>query len=115
VPDIRDLFDADDDGVVIAVHAQPGAGRSEIQGRFGEAVKIRVAAPPEQGRANDAIAGLLAHEFGVKDSAVRIISGATSRTKRFRVDGVDADTAADRLEQAVLTGGRKGPKNRSGR
>lgn len=111
--DIKDLFEADEDGVVIAVHAQPGAGRSEIVGRFGEALKVKVAAPPEQGRANDSIAGLLAEELGVAASAVSVLSGAKSREKRFRVAGVDAETAAERLEPAVVAGGRKGPKRKA--
>ncbi len=113
MPDIRDLYDVDEDGVVITVHAQPGAGRSEIVGRFGDALKVKVAAPPEQGRANDAIVGLLAHEFGVKDAAVRLISGGTSRSKRFRVEGIEADIAKEVLEEAVAIGGRKGPKGKA--
>ena len=79
--------------VVIVVHAQPGAGRTELVGRHGDALKIRVAVPPERGRANDALAAALADAFGVKPAKVTIVSGETSRTKRFKVVGVDLETA----------------------
>ena len=79
--------------VVIAVHAQPGAGRTELVGRHGDALKIRVAVPPERGKANEALAAALADAFGVKAAEVTIVSGETSRTKRFKVAGVDLETA----------------------
>jgi len=109
MPDIGDLFEADDEGVVIAVSAVPGAGRSEIVGRHGDALKVRVAVPPEKGKANEAIVALLAHELGVPASTVSLVSGATGRAKRFRVDGVDVDTATDLLEGIVAANGRRGP------
>lgn len=94
-----DLFQADgDDAVVLSVHAQPGAGRTQVTGRHGDAVKIRVAAPPEQGRANEALAAVLAEKLGVPKKAVSLASGATSRSKRFRIAGVDPAEFADRLD-----------------
>jgi uncharacterized protein (TIGR00251 family) len=94
---------AEGKGVVVAVHAQPGAGRTELVGRHGDALKIRVAVPPERGRANDALAKLLAETFGVKAAAVRVVSGETSRSKRFQVDGIDLETA-EGLLAPVLAG-----------
>jgi len=89
-----------DDGVVLAVHVQPGAGRTEVVGRHGEALKVRVAAPPTDNRANDAVIGLAAREFNLEPAAVTLTSGAKSRDKRLRLDGVEARTAervVDRL------------------
>ena len=98
------------DGVSIAVHALAGAGRSEIVGRHGEALKVKVAVPPENGRANEAIAAMLAAELGIATGKVTLQSGATSRAKRFLIAGVDLDTVSEQLRRAVDTGGRKGPK-----
>jgi uncharacterized protein len=71
-------------GAVLAVHVQPGAGRSEVVGRFGDALKLRVAAPPTGNRANDAVVELAAREFNLKRADVSVISGASSRQKRVR-------------------------------
>ncbi|MGE3619062.1 MAG: DUF167 domain-containing protein [Acidimicrobiia bacterium] len=86
----EDLFVADGtDAVLLSVHAQPGAGRSGIVGRHGTALKVKVAAPPADGRANDAIARLLADEVGLPARAVTLVTGASSRSKRFRLEGVE--------------------------
>jgi uncharacterized protein (TIGR00251 family) len=106
---IDDLYTTDDDGnVTLAVHASPGAGRSSIVGRHGQAVKVRVAAPPEGGRANAALAALLAEEFGVAESAVELVAGPGSRSKRFKLSGVDPDDFRRALER-VVGGGNAGP------
>lgn len=102
-----------DDAVELTVHAQPGAGRTQVVGRHGDALKVRVAAPPEQGKANDALVTVLADAFGVAASGVSLVSGTSSRVKRFRFDGVDPATFADRLESVVA--GRPAPGRRSAR
>jgi uncharacterized protein len=87
-------------GAVLAVHVQPGARRSEVVGRFGDALKLRVAAPPTGNRANDAVVELVAREFNLKRADVSVISGASSRQKRLQLTGVDVADAArvvDRL------------------
>jgi uncharacterized protein len=106
----NDLFRADgEDAVVLSIHAEPGAGRSEVVGRHGGAVKVRVAAPPEQGRANDAIAALLADRFGLPAASVTLSSGETSRSKRFRLAGVEPD-GFDVVLERVLEDPRPGSK-----
>jgi hypothetical protein len=87
--------------VLVDVHVQPRAGRTAVVGRHGHALKLRVAAPPADGRANDATCALLAETFGVAPSAVTLVSGATSRTKRLRVDGIDGPATAAALERAL--------------
>lgn len=82
---------ADGDGVVLTLHIQPGAKRTECAGLHGEALKIRLAAPPVDGKANEALIAFLSKALGVSKSSVELISGETSRAKRVRVDGVDAD------------------------
>ncbi len=107
-----ELFEVDGDGrVVLRLHVQPGAGRSEIVGRHGDALKVRVAAAPEGGRANDACIRLLADTFEVKTSAVTLLSGTTSRTKRFALAGVDVEAVQGQLER-VLDEGDDRPSSR---
>lgn len=100
--DVADLYRADGDAAVfLQVHVQPGAGRSAVVGRHGTSLKVRVAAPPEGGRANEATAALLAETFGVAPASVELVGGTTSRSKRFRLAGVELDEFRRRLERAV--------------
>lgn len=71
----------------VAVHVQPRASRSEIIGQHGTALKVRLQAPPVDGAANEALVRLLADSLGVSPRAVRVVAGATSRTKTVEVDG----------------------------
>jgi uncharacterized protein (TIGR00251 family) len=90
--------------IVVRVHVQPGAGRTAVVGRFGDALKLKVGAPPEGGRANEAVATLLATTLGVGRDAVNLTSGASSRTKRFRVGPVDVEESRRLLAEAVAAG-----------
>jgi uncharacterized protein (TIGR00251 family) len=84
-------FDIDADGhVVLSLYVQPGASRPGVVGRHGPAVKVRVAAAPEQGKANAALARLLAGELGLRPSDIEVVSGHASRHKRVRLHGTDA-------------------------
>ena len=80
---------AADGSLVLSLHIQPGAKKTEIAGLHGEALKIRLAAPPVDGKANAALIAFLAKTCGVPKSAVKLVSGETSRTKRVRLTGVD--------------------------
>jgi uncharacterized protein (TIGR00251 family) len=79
------------DGVILDLHIQPGAKKTEIVGLHGAALKIRLAAPPVDGKANAALLEFLAEKVGARRTALELVSGQTSRTKRVRVDGVAAD------------------------
>jgi uncharacterized protein len=76
-----------DGTLVLRVHAQPGARRTELAGLHGEALKVRVAAPPVEGRANEALRDFLAERCGVPRAAVTLLQGETGRAKRFAVRG----------------------------
>ncbi|HWH38821.1 MAG TPA: DUF167 domain-containing protein [Usitatibacter sp.] len=85
----------DADGtLVLAIHAQPGAKRTEVAGVHGEALKVRIAAPALEDRANEALAAFLAERFGVPRRNVVLLSGQKSREKRFRIAGTTVDPAA---------------------
>ncbi|HZN10065.1 MAG TPA: DUF167 domain-containing protein [Blastocatellia bacterium] len=83
--------------VTFAVRALPRASRSEILGELDGALKVRLAAPPVEGAANEELVRLLAKRLGVPRRQVTITAGATSRHKLVRVDGL---AAAD-LEQVL--------------
>jgi uncharacterized protein (TIGR00251 family) len=73
----------------LRVRLQPRAGRSEVVGERDGAVVIRVAAPPVDGRANEALCAFIAERAGVPKSAVRVVAGSRSRDKLVRVEGVN--------------------------
>jgi uncharacterized protein len=98
--ELLDAGDRDGDAVV-HVHVQPRAGRDEIVGRHGDALRVRVQAPPVDGKATEAVRRLLADAFGVAPARVDLVAGERSRLKRFRVRGVDRATAIDRLEDLL--------------
>lgn len=86
---------ADPASVDIRVRLTPRAGRDEVVGVDTEGVlRVRVAAPPVDGEANRALLRVLAAEMGVPASAVRLVAGATGRTKRVRIAGLDAAALA---------------------
>ena len=76
--------------VTFAIRVQPRASRNAIAGEWNGALRIRLTAPPLDGRANDAACRLLAEQLNIPPSAVSILSGERSRTKRVRITGVDA-------------------------
>jgi uncharacterized protein (TIGR00251 family) len=77
----------------VVVHVQPRARRTEVAGLHGDAVKLRLAAPPVYGAANEELVRFVAERLGVARSAVRVAAGATSRRKTVEVDGVDGEAA----------------------
>jgi len=77
----------------LRVRVSAGARRTEIAGRHGDGWKVRVAAPPEDGRANEAVLRLLAAQLGLPRRAVTIVSGHTAREKVVELDGISQERA----------------------
>ncbi len=77
----------------ITLHIQPGAKKTEVAGLHGEALKIRLAAPPVDGKANAALIGFVAKRLGLAKSAVSLKSGLSSRHKVLEITDAPADTA----------------------
>jgi uncharacterized protein (TIGR00251 family) len=86
----------------LRLRVSPGATRTELAGRHGEAWKVRVAVAPERGRANEAVVRLLAARLGVPRSAVSVVSGQASRDKIVELRGLARADAERRLEQGRL-------------
>lgn len=72
----------------LAIKAIPNAPRNEVVGWLGEALKVKVHAPPVEGRANEVLCEFLAETFGVPRRAVTVLRGDTSRQKLVRIEGL---------------------------
>lgn len=93
------------DGFVLPVRAQPGARRAGVQGERNGALKLAVTAPPEDGRANDALIELLHDLLEVKRSQIELLSGQTARDKRFLIRGMSREQLQSRLDRLLGTSG----------
>lgn len=89
---------ADGERLILTLHVQPGARRTEVVGPHGDALKLRVAARPVEGEANAELIRFLAATLGVSPRAVTLVSGNASRRKRVAVAG------AARPPQVLLAG-----------
>ena len=84
----------------LTLHIQPGAKKTEVAGEHGDALKIRLAAPPVDGKANSALIAFVADRLGLAKSAVSLKSGLTSRRKVIEVTDAPADTKERLLPEA---------------
>ena len=91
------------EGATIAVRARPNARKDAILGERAGALCVGVSAAPERGKANAAIAKVLADAFECRSSAVRLLAGETSRDKRFLIVGVAPDELARRIRLLIET------------
>ncbi|MBL8404739.1 MAG: YggU family protein [Dechloromonas sp.] len=80
---------AGDGRITLTLHIQPGARKTEFAGLHGDALKIRLAAPPVDGKANEALLKFIADTLGMAKTAVSLKSGSTSRRKVLELKGVD--------------------------
>ena len=85
-------------GPVLNLRIVPRASKNTIQGRHGDALKIRLCAPPVDGAANAALIEFLAKTFSLPRSRIQLLSGQTSRTKRVLLAGMKADEIRGRME-----------------
>ena len=88
-------------GVTVELRLQPKASRDRVVGEYAGKLKVAVTAPPEHGRANEALIKLLAGALGISKSCVSIIAGARSRDKTALVEGLSVDEAHQRISSAV--------------
>jgi uncharacterized protein YggU (UPF0235/DUF167 family) len=87
----------------LALRVSPGARTSAVVGRYGEAWKVRVAAPPERGQANDAVVALLAATLEVPAHTISVVSGHGARDKLVELTGI----APEETERRLAAAGRK--------
>jgi uncharacterized protein (TIGR00251 family) len=91
------------EGCVLPIRAQPGARKTGVLGEQAGSLKVAVTAPPQEGRANQALAEVLRDLLGLKRSQVELLSGETSRDKRFLIRGVSKAELEAQVE-ALVTG-----------
>ena len=84
-------------GAIIAVKAVPGSSRDKIVGVLGDCLKVTTSAAPEKGKANAAIAAILARALGVDKRSVEIVAGQTSPRKEFRIASLSAQRIRELL------------------
>ena len=88
----------------VRLRVVPSAGRSQIVGRYGQGWKVRVGAPPERGRANEAVLVLIAETLDVDRGQVVLVAGASSRDKVVEVQGIEAARADELLSRRAGKG-----------
>ena len=87
-----------DKSVELFLHCQPGAKKTEVQGIHGDRLKIRLAAPPVEGKANEALITWLSKTLSIPKNQVDLLSGDTGRQKRIQVIGVTVDEVKQAFE-----------------
>ena len=85
----------------INIRVQPRASRNSIEIGADGTVRIRVTAPPDRGKANEAVVKLLSKNLGIPKSSVRIVRGHTSRSKSVQIEGMNLDSAIKRIKESA--------------
>ena len=99
------------EGCILAVRAQPGARQAAVLGEYAGALKVAITAPPEDGRANKALAELLRQVLNLKRSQVELLSGKASRDKRFLIRGLTKVALEARVASLLGAAGKEGPSH----
>ena len=89
----REVAIGKESGVELFLHCQPGAKKTEVKGVHGDRLKIRLAAPPVEGRANDVLIAWLSKALSVPTARIQLMSGDTGRQKRVRISGIQIEQA----------------------
>ncbi len=92
-----DVIERTATGIRLRLHVQPRASRSELAGRHGNAIKIRLTAPPVDGAANEALLRFLASRLEVPLSTLSLVAGGSGRSKVVAVDAITPEDASRRL------------------
>jgi hypothetical protein len=101
---MADFFQATCQGYNLLVHVVPGASRTEVAGLHGDRLKIKVAAPPEKGAANEALLAFLAKRLGLPRKSLQLAGGAGSRAKTVAIQ----DLSPELRERLRSLGGSPG-------
>ena len=86
------------DGLTITVKIVPNSSKTALAGLLDAMIKIKVAAPPEKGKANKSLSGFLAKKLGLRKQDITIISGQTSAVKQIQIKGITRQEFLEKLE-----------------
>jgi len=81
--------------VRFSVRVQPRASQSELAGEYGDAIRIRLAAPPVDGAANEELVSFLSNTFAIPRKSIRILAGETARSKLIEIEGITERAVRD--------------------
>ncbi len=98
------------EGIILPVHAQPGARKNGITGVHAGRLKVAVTQAPEKGKANQALLKLLAGLLGIKRSQIALVAGETSSHKKFQITGIDQAVLEQRLAACFPPSSRRNKK-----
>lgn len=87
-----------ENGVVFEVKVVPGSSRTALAGYLGDLLKVKVAAPPEKGKANKCLIEFLARQLGVKKNQISIVAGQTNPVKMIQVTDISISTLTEKLK-----------------
>jgi hypothetical protein len=97
-PWLKEKADPSENWLELALHCQPGAKVTQIQGQYADRLKIKVASPPVDGKANDTLLKWFAKELLLTGSSIEIISGQSSKQKRLKIKSLSAAELLARLQ-----------------
>lgn len=89
------------EGSILPVWARPGARSTSLGPEHAGSLRVSVTAAPEAGKANEAIAQALAKELGLRKSAVSLLSGASTRSKRFLIQGITPEELRAKIKDVI--------------
>ncbi len=98
---LTDWLHATCTGYLLRIQVSPGAARHQVVGQLGDRLKIRIAAPPVKGAANEALLDFLARRLGIGKPRLRLRSGAGERLKLVEIDGLEPELRSRLLELAA--------------
>lgn len=88
----------DEHGVTFVAKIVPGSSKTAVAGILDDMIKVKVAAPPEKGKANQCLIAFLAKKLGIKKNAIQIVTGQTNPVKHVQINGISAEALRTQLD-----------------
>jgi len=98
VPSSQLNIQEDEHGVTFVAKIVPGSSKTAVAGILDDMIKVKVAAPPEKGKANQCLIAFLAKKLGIKKNAIQIVTGQTNPVKHVQINGISAEALRTQLD-----------------